>query len=215
MTSAYSTVLGPLRPRGTGHDPGRVAVDLAVTLANGGESIMELAVLRDQGEVLGPVTSTPTAWRLLTDAEERVPARLRSVCSRARETAWLQAAETSRGTPTARAGGRELPGPIPDIDATLITCHSEKEQATPTYKGGFGYHPCFAFWPVPAKPWRGDCGPGTPERTPPVITQRSWTMPSPRSPAPTDTAPASASVRTAPEAARPSSPTSAACATEE
>ncbi|MFE7329404.1 hypothetical protein ACFU8W_31370 [Streptomyces sp. NPDC057565] len=28
-----------------------------------------------------------------------------------------------------------------DIDATLVACHSEKEQAAATYKRGFGYHP--------------------------------------------------------------------------
>ena len=30
---------------------------------------------------------------------------------------------------------------ILDIDATLITAHSEKEQAAGTYKHGFGFHP--------------------------------------------------------------------------
>ena len=30
-------------------------------------------------------------------------------------------------------------------DATLITCHSEKQQAAPTYKGGFGFHPLLCF----------------------------------------------------------------------
>ncbi|MER8073363.1 hypothetical protein ABTZ59_34450 [Streptomyces sp. NPDC094034] len=112
----------PRSPRGTGRDPGRVAVDLAVILAGGGEIITDLAVLRDQGEVFGPVASTPTAWRLLADS---VLARLRSARSRAWETAWLQAAEMSGGITTARAGGRELPGLVLDIDATLITCHSE------------------------------------------------------------------------------------------
>jgi hypothetical protein len=28
-----------------------------------------------------------------------------------------------------------------DIDATLIEVHSEKEQASPHFKGGFGMHP--------------------------------------------------------------------------
>lgn len=32
-----------------------------------------------------------------------------------------------------------------DLDATLVTCHSEKDQAAPTYKGGFGYHPLLCF----------------------------------------------------------------------
>ena len=70
LTAAYSAALRPLRPRGTGHDPGRIATDLAVMLADGGEAIADLAVLRDQGEVFGPVASTPTAWRLLADIDE-------------------------------------------------------------------------------------------------------------------------------------------------
>ena len=32
-----------------------------------------------------------------------------------------------------------------DIDATLIGSHSEKEQAAPTYKRGFGFHPLGAW----------------------------------------------------------------------
>ena len=27
------------------------------------------------------------------------------------------------------------------VDATLVTCHSDKELASPTFKGGFGFHP--------------------------------------------------------------------------
>jgi hypothetical protein len=35
----------------------------------------------------------------------------------------------------------DLPGLVLDLDATLVTSHSEKEQAAATYKRGFGYHP--------------------------------------------------------------------------
>ncbi|WP_411088726.1 hypothetical protein [Streptomyces sp. 061-3] len=87
LTSAYSTVLRPLRPRGTGHAPGRKATDLAVILADGEETITDLAVLRDQGKVFGPVASTPTAWRLLTYVDERVLHRLRSARAQAQEVA--------------------------------------------------------------------------------------------------------------------------------
>lgn len=145
LTSAYSTALRPLRPRGTGHDPDRIATDLAVMVADGGETITDLAVLRDQGEVFGPVASTPTAWRLLVGVDERALDRLRSARARAREVAWLQASETRPGIPAAKAGGREVPGLVLDIDATLVTCHSDKEQAAPTYKGGFGFHPLLCF----------------------------------------------------------------------
>ncbi|MEE1771801.1 IS1380 family transposase [Streptomyces sp. JV185] len=145
LTSAYSTALRPLRPRGTGHDPGRIAADLAVMVADGGETITDLALLRDQREVFGPVASTPTTWRLLAAVDERVLDRLRSARAQAREVAWLQASETRSGIPAAKAGGREVPGLVLDIDATLITCHSEKDQAAPTYKGGFGFHPLLCF----------------------------------------------------------------------
>ncbi|MEV6957532.1 IS1380 family transposase [Streptomyces sp. NPDC051183] len=145
LASLYATALRPLRPRGTGHDPGRIATDLAVMLADGGEAITDLAVLRDQREVFGPVASTPTAWRVLAAVDERVLERLRSARAQAREVAWLQASESRCGIPAARAGGREVPGLVLDIDATLITCHSEKDQAAPTYKGGFGFHPLLCF----------------------------------------------------------------------
>jgi hypothetical protein len=38
-----------------------------------------------------------------------------------------------------------LPGLVIDLDASLVTCHSEKESAAATFKGGFGYHPLLAF----------------------------------------------------------------------
>jgi hypothetical protein len=145
LTGAFADALCRLRPRGTGHDPGRIAVDLAVTLADGGEAIADLAVLRDQGGVFGPVASTPTAWRLLAGIDSAALTRLRSARAAAREIAWLQAAEARDGIPAARAGGGDLPGLVLDIDATLVTCHSEKEQAAATYKRGFGYHPLLCF----------------------------------------------------------------------
>lgn len=145
LTSAFTDALRRLRPRGTGHGPGRIAVDLAVMLADGGEAIADLALLRDQAEVFGPVASAPTAWRLLAGIDSAALARLRSARATAREIAWLQTAETREGIPAARAGGRDLPGLVLDPDATLVTCHSEKEQAAATYKRGFRYHPLLCF----------------------------------------------------------------------
>lgn len=76
--------------------------------------------------------STPTAWRLLADIDEAALASLRAARGSARKIARMQAAETGEGIPAARAGGRELPGLVLDLDATLVTCHTEKEQAAPT-----------------------------------------------------------------------------------
>ncbi len=145
LTSAFSEALHRLRPRGTGHDPGRVAVDLAVMLADGGEAIADLAVLRDQRDVFGPVASTPTAWRVLAGIDAAALNALRAARAQAREIAWLQADETGHPIPASHAGGHEVPGLVLDIDATLVTCHSEKEESAATYKRGFGYHPMLCF----------------------------------------------------------------------
>ncbi|MBP0657228.1 transposase, partial [Mycobacterium tuberculosis] len=34
---------------------------------------------------------------------------------------------------------------IVDLGATLVTAHSEEQDAAPTYKRGFGFHPLCAF----------------------------------------------------------------------
>src|SRR3954463_5528961 len=69
LTSTFSQALAKLRQRQRGHDPGRIAVDLAVMLADGGEAIADLAVLRDQPALFGPVASDPTAWRLVSQLD--------------------------------------------------------------------------------------------------------------------------------------------------
>ncbi|MFI5689651.1 transposase [Streptomyces sp. NPDC051636] len=78
LTGFFTNALHRLRPRGTGHDPGRLAIDLAVMLADGGEAIADLALLCDQRQVFGPVASTPTAWRVLADIDTTTLAALRT-----------------------------------------------------------------------------------------------------------------------------------------
>src|SRR5215472_14630192 len=65
LSTALSEALAPLRQRDRGHDPGRVAVDVAVMMADGGEAIADLAVLRNQSDLFGSVASDATAWRVL------------------------------------------------------------------------------------------------------------------------------------------------------
>jgi hypothetical protein len=63
-----------------------------------------------------------------------------------REVVWAQRAElTGEPFPAARAAGRDLPGLVIDLDASIVVCHSEKEQAAPTFKKTFGYHRLLAF----------------------------------------------------------------------
>jgi hypothetical protein len=145
LSAGFSAAVAGLRERRAGHDPGRVLTDLAVLLADGGEAISDLAVLRNQPEVFGAVASTATAWRVLDGVDCALLSELRSARAAARERAWLARAELGRAGPAVTAGGRAWPGLVLDVDATLVTCHSEKEQAAPTCKGGFGYHPLLVF----------------------------------------------------------------------
>lgn len=145
LTSAFGEALAGLRQRQGGHDPGRIAVDLAVMLADGGEAIADLAVLRDQAGLFGPVASDPTAWRLLSKLDEATLAVLRSARAKAREVAWAQHFDTRGDLPRACVAGLPVDGLVLDIDATIVLCHSEKESATRTWKKTFGFHPLLCF----------------------------------------------------------------------
>ena len=112
------------------HDRGAVLRDLVVLLADGGDCVSDLAVLRDQAGLFGKVCSTPTAWRVVGQvaADPRGVAALWSALARVRERAW--------------AAGAAPQGPLRiDLDATLLDAHSDKQGAAGTFKHGFGFHP--------------------------------------------------------------------------
>ncbi|HEY1740945.1 MAG TPA: IS1380 family transposase [Acidimicrobiia bacterium] len=152
LTGGLSVAMAPTKQRRRGHDRGRVLVDLAVMLADGGETITDLAVLRDQPDLFGEVASLPTAWRTLAAIDEAALARIATARADARRRAW--------------AAGADPGFYVIDLDATLVTAHSEKEQAAPTYKRGFGFHPLIAFLDatgeaLAAKLRPGNAGSGT------------------------------------------------------
>ena len=78
LTGAFTDALRKLRPRGTGHGPGRIAVDLAVMLADGGQAIADLSLLRDQAERGPPRTGTS---RFSACATSRATARASTATS--------------------------------------------------------------------------------------------------------------------------------------
>jgi hypothetical protein len=145
LVAGFSDALAALRQRRSGHDPGRVAADVAVLLADGGEAIADLAVLRQQPRLFGAVASDATAWRVLDGIDEAALARLRVARAAARELAWAQLAETGRMVPASTVLGQQVPGLVLDLDATIVVCHSEKQAAAPTWKRSFGYHPLLCF----------------------------------------------------------------------
>ncbi len=142
LTAELSDTLAPLvRPRAV-HDPGRVLVDLAVAVADGAECISDIAVLADQPDLFGPVASDSTVWRLLAQLKDQQLTGIAAARAAARQVAWAQRAElTGAPVPAARAADVDLPGLVIDVDASIVVCHSEKEQAAATFKSTFGYHP--------------------------------------------------------------------------
>jgi DDE family transposase len=146
LTGELSQVLvGLCKPRAR-HDPGWVLVDMAVAVADGATTISDVAVLADQAALFGVVASDSTCWRLLDRLDTAALGQVASARAAAREVMWAQRAEaTGTPFPVARAAGHPLPGLVIDLDASIVICHSDKEQAAPTFKHTFGYHPMLAF----------------------------------------------------------------------
>jgi Transposase DDE domain group 1 len=125
------------------HDPAKVVADLAVTLALGGDCLADIALLRAEPGLFGLVASDPTVSRVIDRLAEDA-------------TAALAAIDTARAAARARAwrlAGGNAPDHdisaaqplIIDVDATLVTAHSDKEGAAPTFKRGYGHHPLCSF----------------------------------------------------------------------
>jgi hypothetical protein len=122
------------------HDPGKIVADLAAALALGGDCLADIAVLREQPALAGPVASDPVVSRLvraLAGDAPRALTAIRAARAAARERAWALAGDAAPG-----AGDGPV---IIDLDATIVIAHSDKEQACPTWKKTFGFHPMTAW----------------------------------------------------------------------
>lgn len=146
LTAALSAALAPTRERRSAHDPGVVLRDLAAAVADGGDHVSDLGVLRGQEALFGAVASETTAHRVLKSIDAEALEAIRAARAVALERAW-----------DAGARPREL---ILDIDASLLTAHSEKESAAGTYKGGFGFHPLLCYLAETGEPLAGILRPG-------------------------------------------------------
>ena len=93
--------------------------DLILMLADGGDCLSDLRLLA--GQLLGPVASVPTAWRVierLAQAGEDGLAGLRAARAQARARAW-------------QAGAAPAGRWILDVDATLVDAHPTASRARP------------------------------------------------------------------------------------
>ena len=73
-------------------------------------------------------------------------AGIRQARAVARDRAWLAGGElTGSELPGSRAAGKLIDQLVIDLDATLVTAHSDKEGSAGNFTGGFGYHPLGAW----------------------------------------------------------------------
>jgi hypothetical protein len=117
------------------HDRGKVLVQIALVLAGGGESCLDIEFLRTGDDLFGAVPSDTTVARTIHEITPEKRAVLVAALAKVRTEVWRRSQATKGKDPV-----------VLDIDASLVEIHSEnKEQAAPTYKGGYGFHPMFCF----------------------------------------------------------------------
>ena len=63
LTEAMSVAMSGCGINWHTHDPGVVLTHLAVAIADGADCLADMASLREQSELFGPVASIATAWR--------------------------------------------------------------------------------------------------------------------------------------------------------
>ena len=143
LDRALSSALGRWRRPTAVHDPGKIVCDLAITLAIGGDCLADIAALRAEPGLFGHVASDPTVSRLVDTLArdcDKALAAVNTARAQVRATAWKLAGEH------APDHGIDAEDPLlVDLDATLLTAHSEKENAAPTFKRGYGFHPLCSF----------------------------------------------------------------------
>ena len=139
LDRAISAALTPWRRPRAVHDPGKILLDVALAVALGGDCLADVGMLRAEPAVFGPVTSDPTVSRLIDTLATTGPKALsaiRAARAEVRERVWNMAETTAPDT-----SGQV----IVDLDGVLVLAHSEKQDATATWKKTFGHHPLMGF----------------------------------------------------------------------
>ncbi|WP_185014533.1 IS1380 family transposase [Streptomyces sp. AK010] len=139
LDQAISAALTPWRRPRAVHDPGKLLMDLALAVALGGDCLADVAMLRAEPGVFGPVASDPTVSRLigtLAASGEKALTAMRTARSEVRKRVWELAGERAPD-----AGGQVTV----DLDGVLVVAHSDKQDAAPTWKKTYGHHPLMGF----------------------------------------------------------------------
>jgi Transposase DDE domain group 1 len=134
LTGGLSALFARHGHRWRRHPPGVTLARAAAAIADGMSNVSTVGLFCSSRPA---VFESPAAVSTLRRAVfalggELMTPGLDQVLAAARGRAW-------------RAAGYAPTSLTIDVDATLLECHSDKEQAAPNYKSGFGYHPLGAW----------------------------------------------------------------------
>lgn len=134
LGSALTSCIEPSGQRASHHERGKVLVQMALVLAGGGESCADVEHLRAQVDLFGDVASDSTVYRTFHEFDSAQRGHFARALAEVRAKVW-EKLDVDVDEPV-----------VLDFDASLVMGLAEsKENAAPTYKGGFGFHPLFCF----------------------------------------------------------------------
>jgi Transposase DDE domain group 1 len=118
---------------------GVALVSMAVAIVLGATSMNDITLLAHHEPVPGAAPSDTTVRRTLELADPRTLDKIARVRARVRAHVWKLIAAAPAGFPWLQIAGKLMAGwLVIDLDATLITAHSGKQGAAPTWKKGYG-----------------------------------------------------------------------------
>jgi hypothetical protein len=106
---------------------------MVLALADGATCLSDLAAIRAQPTVFGPVASEATVWRTFDHVGSVELRAIAAARAAARARAWAAGAGPA---------GVEV---IVDVDSTIIRTKADKQDAAATYKRTYGHHPLVAM----------------------------------------------------------------------
>jgi len=166
-------------------DRADVLVSLIVGIALGAVNLAQAELLaRHHTVVLGGQASDSTLWRTLEEIDAKTREKIGKARARVRVRVWALLEGREAGFPWIQVLGKQLAGWIViDMDATVITAASNKEQAAGTFKKTFGHHPLAAWCgntleclAMTLRP--GNAGSNTASEHVSVLNEALWQVPS-------------------------------------
>jgi len=136
-------------PKDRRHAPGVTLVRAASAIADGMRNVSTVSLFCGSRPTIfaEPASRSTVARTVIEFGHDLMTPRLDELMATVRRTVW-------------DAAGYAPESLILDVDATLLNVHSDKQDAAPTFKRGFGFHPLAMFLNETREPLAMIFGPG-------------------------------------------------------